>query len=253
VLDSGPKPLDYAQAILKVCRFYFRSPLPCASGVSGADLDRRITAIMARRDASEVDPRKILLLVALGLLTVATPLVTGGLKSVPALSQSLARIVAPLEQASLAPAVAETVPVIAPAQEKNRHQRHKSLPQTASPIHQNLLTAPSIEVTAPVIIVPAPQIATENSTPATEAGDKDVEVCRPPQRLPESRLLGPRICLPKSEWERIRQQGMVLLPDGRTMVTDYERQRALNPRTCTSPTPNASTGFSGWNLSCFLQ
>ncbi len=75
VVACGKNPLHYARAILKVCRLYFRSPLACASGVSGADLDRRITAIMADRDVQNIDPGRKLLLAALGMVIIMAPFV----------------------------------------------------------------------------------------------------------------------------------------------------------------------------------
>ena len=111
VLAHGKNPLEYAQAILKVCELYLRSPLPCASGVSGADLDRRITAIMARKDIQDIDSGRKLLLGALLVATLAAPLVTGGLKSAPTaqLAQRLTRALT-----SIAPtrAVAVTRPAV---------------------------------------------------------------------------------------------------------------------------------------------
>src|SRR5678816_2318185 len=42
VLRMGCEPTDYVQGILKVCRFYTESPLPCISGVTGADIKKRL-------------------------------------------------------------------------------------------------------------------------------------------------------------------------------------------------------------------
>jgi beta-lactamase regulating signal transducer with metallopeptidase domain len=49
VIAAGCSPAAYAEGILKVCRFYLQSPLACAAGVAGADLKRRIEAIMTPR------------------------------------------------------------------------------------------------------------------------------------------------------------------------------------------------------------
>ena len=46
VLAGGHDPEVYAGGILKVCKFCIPSPLACASGVSGADLKRRVRQIM---------------------------------------------------------------------------------------------------------------------------------------------------------------------------------------------------------------
>lgn len=37
VLLAGKPPHVYAESILIVCKYYLESPLPCASGVTGAD------------------------------------------------------------------------------------------------------------------------------------------------------------------------------------------------------------------------
>jgi beta-lactamase regulating signal transducer with metallopeptidase domain len=46
VLQIGNEPAQYADAILKACRFCVESPLTCVSGVSGSDLKRRMVQIM---------------------------------------------------------------------------------------------------------------------------------------------------------------------------------------------------------------
>src|SRR5207244_2245760 len=42
VLSLGSEPHEYAEAILNVCKIYLESPLRCVSGVTGADLKKRI-------------------------------------------------------------------------------------------------------------------------------------------------------------------------------------------------------------------
>ena len=49
VLTLGNEPRTYADAILSVCKLYVESPLVCVSGVTGADLKKRIEAIMMNR------------------------------------------------------------------------------------------------------------------------------------------------------------------------------------------------------------
>jgi len=51
VLTEGSEPQAYAEGILGVCRLYLESPLPCVSGVTGADLKKRVEAIMINRMA----------------------------------------------------------------------------------------------------------------------------------------------------------------------------------------------------------
>ena len=48
VLTHGLDPKDYAAGIVNVCKSYVESPLECVSGVTGADLKKRIAAIVAR-------------------------------------------------------------------------------------------------------------------------------------------------------------------------------------------------------------
>jgi len=241
VLDDGKKPLDYAAAILKVCRLYFRSPLPCASGVSGADLDRRITAIMTGRDADEVDPNKILLLAGLGAFAVMTPLVLGGLKTaspVP-LMQSLVQAISPAES-PMGP-----IPAAIPTATRSRHSHHVSTQVEPAHPEARLVAAPGIDASLPIIVVPAPQLASD----AVEPAQAETPVCRPPQEMLDSRLMGPQVCLPQREWDRFKSQGLVLLPDGKTLAAGYDRSRWSNPITCISTGTGASTA-NNWVVLC---
>jgi len=243
VLDTGKKPMDYAQAILKVCRLYFRSPLPCASGVSGADLDRRITAIMTTRAIDEVDPRKTLLLAGLGVFAVITPLVLGGLKPAPAvhLMQDLTQMLAPAG------------PVLQPVRETSK-AIHKTVPApTPAPwLRQRLLTAPEIDAGQPIIIVPTPQLDSEvAATPTGETSTAEVPVCRLPQQLPQSRMMGPKVCMPQREWDQIAAQGLQLMPDGRTLAAAYEKAHSLTAHTCLPAARDASSALTTWTVACF--
>jgi beta-lactamase regulating signal transducer with metallopeptidase domain len=210
VLEDGKKPLDYAQTILKVCRFYFRSPLACASGVSGSNLDRRITAIMARREIDDVDPNKILLLAGLGLFILLTPFVTGGLKpiSTPPLVQNLVQALTP---------AASSEPVRASAVLRP-HSRHRVAPKPVSLRAQEKLVAASVsDPGIPIIIIPTPPVMAD----AAESAKHELLVCRPPQHLPSSHLMGPQVCLPQQDWDRFKAQGLELMPDGYTLGIRY--------------------------------
>jgi len=237
VLDEGKKPLDYAEAILKVCRLYFRSPLPCASGVSGADLDRRITAIMVRHHADDVDPNKILLLAALGACVVMAPLVLGGLKqAVPAtLAQNLARAIAPI--------ASRVEPAPAPAVQPSRP--HRLAAQAPAQPETRLVAAPEIDASLPIIFVPEPQVTTD----PVDTAKPETPVCRAPQQLRDSRLLGPQVCLPQKVWDRFKAQGLVLQPDGKTLAMGYDQTRLLQPMTCVSMGTNASSA-TNWFVAC---
>ena len=49
VLEFGSERQIYAESILKVCEFCVGSPLPCVSGVTGADLKKRMVHIMSEQ------------------------------------------------------------------------------------------------------------------------------------------------------------------------------------------------------------
>ncbi len=77
VLSEGGEPQVYAEGILSVCRLYFESPLPCVSGVTGADLRKRIEIIMIAGIGVNLSvSRKILLAVA-ALTAVSAPVAVG--------------------------------------------------------------------------------------------------------------------------------------------------------------------------------
>lgn len=77
VLKLGSNRQVYAESILRICEFCVGSPLPCVSGVTGADLKRRIVRIMSERVARKLDFRRKLLLIAAAILAVAAPIVAG--------------------------------------------------------------------------------------------------------------------------------------------------------------------------------
>lgn len=81
VLEAGNHPQVYAQSILNVCKYYVESPLPCASGVSGADLRRRIEEILTRRISSRLTFARKLILSAAAVSVLVTPLVIGMLRA----------------------------------------------------------------------------------------------------------------------------------------------------------------------------
>jgi uncharacterized protein (TIGR03435 family) len=77
VLELGSERRVYAESILRTCEFCLESPLACASGVTGADLKKRITSIMTERGARKLDFRRKALLGTAGLAVLALPVVLG--------------------------------------------------------------------------------------------------------------------------------------------------------------------------------
>lgn len=83
VLARGSDPEVYAEGILKVCEFYLQSPLVCAAGVTGSNLNKRIEAIMVHRIASKLNSTKKLLLAVMAFGIVAGPVIFGLLHPTP--------------------------------------------------------------------------------------------------------------------------------------------------------------------------
>jgi bla regulator protein blaR1 len=77
VLRLGSQPAVYAEGILKVCDLYWQSPLRCVSGVTGANLRKRIEQIMRNRNQARLSAAQKMLLATGGTLAVALPLVLG--------------------------------------------------------------------------------------------------------------------------------------------------------------------------------
>jgi bla regulator protein blaR1 len=79
VLQLGSEPHVYAESILKTCEFFVGSRLACVSGVTGADLKKRIARIIAQRTARKLDVPRKLLLTAAGIAAVTAPIASGSL------------------------------------------------------------------------------------------------------------------------------------------------------------------------------
>jgi bla regulator protein BlaR1 len=97
VLRLGSEPQVYAEGILKVCQFYLESPLVCASGVTGADLKKRIEEIMTHRISHKLDFARKVLLAAFGMAAVAGPIAIGLMNAPPSRAQEQTATAAPKE------------------------------------------------------------------------------------------------------------------------------------------------------------
>jgi bla regulator protein blaR1 len=97
VLRLGSEPQIYAESILKVCEFYLESPLVCASGVTGADLKKRIEDIMTHRISHKLGLARKVLLAAFGMAAVAGPIVIGLMNAPPSRAQEKMLTTAPKE------------------------------------------------------------------------------------------------------------------------------------------------------------
>jgi TonB family protein len=88
VLQLGNPPSIYAESILKTCEFCVESPLACVSGVTGAELKKRIVHIMTPNSAEKLGPGRKLLLASVGIAAVAGPVLFGLWKIPPVNAQS---------------------------------------------------------------------------------------------------------------------------------------------------------------------
>jgi beta-lactamase regulating signal transducer with metallopeptidase domain len=116
VLSLGSEPRIYADAILNVCKLYVESPLACMSGVTGANLKRRIEAIMSNRTGRGLNRAKKFLLASAGVAALVGPVAIGvaiGVGHVPAIRAQSPIPAVPVAQTAPAAPVA---PVRAAAQ-----------------------------------------------------------------------------------------------------------------------------------------
>ncbi|HET8549922.1 MAG TPA: M56 family metallopeptidase, partial [Bryobacteraceae bacterium] len=102
VLRQGKRPQVYAEGILTVCRLYLESPLPCASGVTGSELRKRIEAIMTNRIARGLTPAGKLVLAIAGMTAVAAPILIGIMRAPQSRAQTNTEAVT-FEVASIRP------------------------------------------------------------------------------------------------------------------------------------------------------
>jgi bla regulator protein BlaR1 len=94
VLEMGSDRQVYAESILKICEFCVGLPLDFVSGVTGADLKKRIVNIMSRNAVRNLDFSRKLLLSAAGLATLAVPVVFGMLNATRSTAASQPQITA---------------------------------------------------------------------------------------------------------------------------------------------------------------
>lgn len=87
-LRRGGAPQSYAESVLKVCQFCLESPLPCAAGVTGADLKKRIGRIMTIGALGPPGLAKRAVLTAAAAAAIAGPVIIGMLNAPPSIAQS---------------------------------------------------------------------------------------------------------------------------------------------------------------------
>jgi uncharacterized protein (TIGR03435 family) len=101
VLRDLAEPKAYAEGILNVCKLYVESPLTCVSGVTGADLKKRVEAIMTNRIGLRLNFGKKLVLSLTGMAALAMPIAIGIMNAPRIRAQSAAPLA--FEVASIKP------------------------------------------------------------------------------------------------------------------------------------------------------
>ncbi|HVW74677.1 MAG TPA: M56 family metallopeptidase [Rhizomicrobium sp.] len=254
VLADGHDAEVYAQAILRVCRFCVQSPLPCASGASGADLAHRVRQIMSDETVSGPGAaQKALLAVAL-MLALGLPVIEGFVGAPRLMADVQQQVAAQLRMAAGIARVAVeaqriAAPVMAaPAPMKIRHVPRPKVTKTSPPElsppefssqAQRLAEAaaqpqPQASASAAAPTPPMPRLAavaanTVSSSPAgvrdvvmalypQGRGDPDSVTCRVPEALPGSRLPGPKVCQTNRQWASLRARHEDITPDGEGII-----------------------------------
>ena len=83
------QPHVYAESILRVCKFCSESPLACVSGITGADLKKRVVQIMTAGVACKLTRAKKLLLAGVTVCVLAAPVALGMVRMIPLFGQIL--------------------------------------------------------------------------------------------------------------------------------------------------------------------
>jgi len=103
VLRLGSEPRVYAEGILNVCKLYVEAPLVCISGITGADLKKRIHQIVSAGAVRQLSWRRKFLLAAAGVAALAWPLAVGILNAPAGRAQSADTAPLKFEVASVKP------------------------------------------------------------------------------------------------------------------------------------------------------
>jgi beta-lactamase regulating signal transducer with metallopeptidase domain len=130
VVQLYPRREVYAESILKVCEFCVESPLACVSGVTGADLKKRIVHIMTKQVGRNLNLTRKLLLATVGSIAIAVPVIAGALDSPLSLSQVPRPKEAVAAVIKVAMSVKAVAPMIAAAVEPGAAPQGNLTPQT---------------------------------------------------------------------------------------------------------------------------
>ncbi len=240
VLADGHDAEVYARGILKVCRFCVQSPLACAPGASGANLDRRVRQIMSGEAVyGPGQVRKALLGTALAV-ALGLPVAEGFVSAPPVMAAVQQRVAAvksrmaagilqvAVEAGQIAamppPPKARRAPrlkiAMAPAQPAPQPTAEMAPPPAPPPADTTVAAVPKPAPPAPVVIA-APQASVKEIVTALYPqgnGDPEGVTCRSPETLPGSRLPGPKVCQTNRQWASLRARHEDIAPDGQAII-----------------------------------
>src|ERR1700722_13952268 len=120
-----------------------------------------------------------------------------------------------------------------------------------------VLTAFAVMLAVPAFAEPATTPSDAQAQPAAQShasyptgeGNPYLIICRPPQTLPGSRLLGPEVCKTNAVWAQYRKDGMDVAADGVHDVPG-EKWRTINPQAC-HPATMGGSGTAAMNQANF--
>jgi len=87
VLGSGVDPETYAEGILKVCELYIQTTVGCVSGVTGANLKKRLGRIVLNLRPLKLTNQKRWLLAISGMAAISAPVLLGAIRIAPGLGK----------------------------------------------------------------------------------------------------------------------------------------------------------------------
>ena len=108
VIELGSHRHTYAESILKVCEFCLSSPLTCVSGVTGADLKKRMVQIMTDRVVRKLNFARKLLLWTAACLAIALPIAFGMFNATPSRAETALAGTPKFQNVSIKPHVEAT-------------------------------------------------------------------------------------------------------------------------------------------------
>jgi len=187
------------------------------------------------------------------------PLLAGapGATPVNRLAQQMARVLtAPaLPQMNFAAAPAPAS-VSVPVASRPQRARRAAPPVLMAPVIAGPVR-PLAENPPPPVVesVPSQTVVVTQLRAAPPALEDEV-VCRKPQKIAGSRLLGPSVCLKASTWAEMAAQGRDVGPDGHSIVASansFEKRATINPAACIRSITGGATGGFGTpsRVTCF--